>query len=304
MKGLGFIIIFLSSFFFLGIITRVKSISSGRKGPGIFQPMLDIFRLLKKGTIYSSTTSFIFKIAPVIYFATILSASFLLPFHNEPGLLSFQGDFIAFSYMLALGKFFMIIAALDTGSAFQGMGASREALYSLLVEPAFFILFASFAMFTGYTSFYEIYNSIYFASYIAIFAGVLAAYNLFQIIMVENSRVPYDDPKTHLELTMIHEVMVLDNSGFDLALIQFASSLKFVIFGTLISNFFFTPDLSVYMGILIFIVIQFLFAVVVGIAESFRARHKLRNNNKAIVILTPISILIFLSMLMLITNQI
>lgn len=304
MKGLGFIIIFLSSFFFLGIITRVKSIASGRKGPGLFQPMWDIFRLLKKGTIYSSTTSFIFKIAPIIYFATILSASFLLPFHNEPGLLSFQGDFIAFSYMLALGKFFMIIAALDTGSAFQGMGASREALYSLLVEPAFFILFASFAMFTGYTSFYEIYNSIYFASYIAIFAGVLAAYNLFQIIMVENSRVPYDDPKTHLELTMIHEVMVLDNSGFDLALIQFASSLKFVIFGTLISNFFFTPDLSVYMGILIFIVIQFLFAVVVGIAESFRARHKLRNNNKAIVILTPISILIFLSMLMLITNQI
>lgn len=304
MKGLGFIIIFLSSFFFLGIITRVKSIASGRKGPGLFQPMWDIFRLLKKGTIYSSTTSFIFKIAPIIYFATILSASFLLPFHNEPGLLSFQGDFIAFSYMLALGKFFMIIAALDTGSAFQGMGASREALYSLLVEPAFFILFASFAMFTGYTSFYEIYNSIYFASYIAIFAGVLAAYNLFQIIMIENSRVPYDDPKTHLELTMIHEVMVLDNSGFDLALIQFASSLKFVIFGTLISNFFFTPDLSVYMGILIFIVIQFLFAVVVGIAESFRARHKLRNNNKAIVILTPISILIFLSMLMLITNQI
>ncbi|HOT88162.1 MAG TPA: NADH-quinone oxidoreductase subunit H [Bacteroidales bacterium] len=304
MKGLGFIIIFLSSFFFLGIITRVKSIASGRKGPGLFQPMWDIFRLLKKGTIYSSTTSFIFKLAPIIYFATILSASFLLPFHNEPGLLSFQGDFIAFSYMLALGKFFMIIAALDTGSAFQGMGASREALYSLLVEPAFFILFASFAMFTGYTSFYEIYNSIYFASYIAIFAGVLAAYNLFQIIMVENSRVPYDDPKTHLELTMIHEVMVLDNSGFDLALIQFASSLKFVIFGTLISNFFFTPDLSVYMGILIFIVIQFLFAVIVGIAESFRARHKLRNNNKAIVILTPISILIFLSMLMLITNQI
>ncbi len=304
MKGLGFIIIFLSSFFFLGIITRVKSIASGRKGPGLFQPMWDIFRLLKKGTIYSSTTSFIFKLAPIIYFATILSASFLLPFHNEPGLLSFQGDFIAFSYMLALGKFFMIIAALDTGSAFQGMGASREALYSLLVEPAFFILFASFAMFTGYTSFYEIYNSIYFASYIAIFAGVLAAYNLFQIIMIENSRVPYDDPKTHLELTMIHEVMVLDNSGFDLALIQFASSLKFVIFGTLISNFFFTPDLSVYMGILIFIVIQFLFAVIVGIAESFRARHKLRNNNKAIVILTPISILIFLSMLMLITNQI
>lgn len=303
MRATGIIMILLACLVFPGIITRTKSIASGRKGPGLFQPMLDILRLLKKGIVYSTTSSFIFKIAPVIYFSTILSAAFLLPFNNQPGLLSFQGDFIAFSYILALGKFFMIIAALDTGSAFEGMGSSREALYSMLVEPAFFILFASFAMFTGHTSFYEIYNSIYFGSYIAVFAGVLAAYNLFQIIMVENSRVPYDDPKTHLELTMIHEVMVLDNSGFDLALINFASSLKFVIFGTLISNFFFIPNLPVYYGILIFLGIQILFAIHVGIAESFRARYKLRNNNKAIVLLTPISILIFLSLLMLITNQ-
>jgi formate hydrogenlyase subunit 4 len=162
---------------------------------------------------------------------------------------------------------------------------------------------ASFAMFTGHTSFYEIYNSIYFSSYIAVFVGVLAAYNLFQIIMVENSRLPYDDPKTHLELTMIHEVMVLDNSGFDLALINFASSMKFVVFGTLISNFFFTPETPLYLGIAIFLSIQFLFAVMVGIAESFRARYKLRNNNKAIVLLTPISILIFLSILMIIMHQ-
>ena len=195
MKATGIIMILLTSLVFPGIITRVKSIASGRKGPGLFQPMLDILRLLKKGNVYSSTTSFIFKIAPVVYFSTILSAAFLIPFDNQPGLLSFNGDFIAFSYILALGKFFMIIAALDTGSAFEGMGASREALYSMLVEPAFFVLMASFAMFTGHTSFYEIYNSIYFGSYIAVFAGVLAAYNLFQIIMVENSRLPYDDPK-------------------------------------------------------------------------------------------------------------
>jgi formate hydrogenlyase subunit 4 len=303
MRATGIIMILIASLVFPGIITRVKSIASGRKGPGLFQPMLDILRLLKKGTIYSTTTSFIFKIAPVIYFSTILTAAFLLPFDNQPGLLSFKGDFIAFSYILALGKFFMIIAALDTGSAFEGMGASREALYSMLVEPAFLILMASFAMFTGHTSFYEIYSSIYFGSYIAVFVGVLAAYNLFQIIMVENSRVPYDDPKTHLELTMIHEVMVLDNSGFDLALINFASALKFVIFGTLISNFFFAPDTSIYLGILIFLAIQFVFAVIVGVAESFRARFKLRNNNKAIVLLAPISILIFLSLLMLLTNQ-
>jgi formate hydrogenlyase subunit 4 len=303
MRISSIILILIASLVFPGIIVRVKSIASGRKGPGLLQPMFDILRLLKKGTIYSTTTSFIFKIAPVVYFSTIITAAFLLPFNNEPGLLSFKGDFIAFSYILALGKFFMIIAALDTGSAFEGMGASREALYSLLVEPAFFILMASFAMLTGHTSFYDIYNSLYFGSYIAAFAGFLAAFNIFQIMMVENSRLPYDDPKTHLELTMIHEVMVLDNSGFDLALINYASSLKFVIFGSLISNFFFTPSLPIYLCILIFFGIQTLIAVLVGIAESFRARYKLRNNNKAIVLLTPISILIFLSILMIITHQ-
>jgi formate hydrogenlyase subunit 4 len=253
--------------------------------------------------VYSTTASFIFKIAPIVYFATIVSAAFLLPFGEEPGILSFNGDFIAFSYILALGKFFMIIAALDTGSAFEGMGASREALYSMLVEPAFFVLVASFAMLTGCTSFHEIFNSLYFDSYIAVFAGILAAFNLFQIIMVENSRLPYDDPKTHLELTMIHEVMVLDNSGFDLALISYASSLKFVLFGTLISNFFFAPQFPLYAGVGIFFATQIVFAAAVGVAESFRARHKLRNNNKAIVLLTPISILIFLSILMIVTHQ-
>jgi formate hydrogenlyase subunit 4 len=101
---------------------------------------------------------------------------------------------------------------------------------------------------------------------------------------------------------MIHEVMILDNSGFDLALINYASSLKFVIFGTLISNFFFTPFMPLYYAIILFFLIQFVFAILVGIAESFRARYKLRNNNKAIVLLTPISILIFLSILMILSQ--
>ncbi|MEI6765915.1 MAG: NADH-quinone oxidoreductase subunit H [Bacteroidota bacterium] len=303
MNALGIVMIFLASLVFPGIITRTKSIASGCKGPGIMQPMRDIIRLLKKGSVYSTTTSFIFKIAPLVYFASIISAALLLPFGNQPGILSFRGDFIAFSYILALGKFFMIIAALDTGSAFEGMGASREATYSMLVEPAFFILLASFAMLTGHTSFHEIFNALYFDSYITVFAGILAAFNLFQIIMVENSRLPYDDPKTHLELTMVHEVMVLDNSGFDLGIINYASSLKFVIFGTLISNFFFAPRFPIYTGIIIFIVTQIAFAIMVGLAESFRARFKLRNNNKAIILLTPISILIFISLIMIATHQ-
>jgi formate hydrogenlyase subunit 4 len=121
--------------------------------------------------------------------------------------------------------------------------------------------------------------------------------------MIENSRMPYDDPKTHLELTMIHEVMVLDNSGFDLGIIQYASALKFVIFGSLISNFFLIPEMPFYIYIPIFLVIQMMFAVLVGILESFRARHKMRNNNQAIITLIPIAILIFFSIIMILTKQ-
>ena len=143
MRVLSLLLIIITSLFFTGIIIRTKSIFSGRKGPGIIQPMKDIFRSLRKGSVYSETSSIIFQLAPTIYFATILMAILFIPFGNQKGILSFNGDFVFFAYVLALGKFFMIIAALDTGSSFEGMGASREALYSMLVEPAFFILMGS-----------------------------------------------------------------------------------------------------------------------------------------------------------------
>jgi len=165
------------------------------------------------------------------------------------------------------------------------------------------VLMAAFAMLTGHTSFYDIFQTLYLDSYLAIFAVILAIYILFQIAMVENSRMPYDDPKTHLELTMIHEVMVLDNSGFDLGLIQLASAMKFAVFGSLMANLFITPEMSWYLAVLIFLGIQFSFAVSVGILESFRARHRLRNNNQAILTVTPIAILVFFSILLIITKQ-
>src|ERR1035437_6748468 len=141
---ISFALIIITSLFFMGIVLRTKSIASGRKGPGIFQPMKDIFRLWKKGAVYSQTTSFIFQIAPSIYFASVLMAIMVIPFGQYSGIISFDGDFVFFAYVLALGKFFSIISTMDTGSSFEGMGASREALYSLLVEPAFFILIGSF----------------------------------------------------------------------------------------------------------------------------------------------------------------
>jgi formate hydrogenlyase subunit 4 len=295
---LNFILIGAASLFFTGIIIRTKSIFSGRKGPGIFQPLKDVWRLLRKGAVYSETTSFIFQIAPSIYFASVLLAIAMIPFGSQPGLISFKGDFVFFAYLLALGKFFSIIAALDTGSSFEGMGASREALYSLLAEPAFFILMGSFALLTGHTSFQEIFGSLHFGTYISYAVGVLAAFVIIIIALIENSRMPIDDPKTHLELTMVHEVMILDNSGFDLGLILHATSLKFAMYGALIANFFLTPGSELYFSIPIFIVTQMVFAVVVGIIESFMARFRMNHNPQYIFTLTSVSLLIFLGVLL------
>ncbi|MCL6524848.1 MAG: NADH-quinone oxidoreductase subunit H [Thermoflavifilum sp.] len=298
MKVLNLIYIIAASLFFNGIIIRTKSIFSGRMGPGIFQPLKDIWRLFRKGAVYSQTSSFIFQIAPTIYFASVLMAVFVIPFGGQPGLISFKGDFVFFAYVLALGKFFMIISALDTGSSFEGMGASREALYSMLVEPAFFILIGSFALLTGHTSFYEIFSSLHFGSYISYRIGVLAAFVLVIIAMIENSRMPVDDPKTHLELTMIHEVMILDNSGFDLGLILYTSSLKFAMYGAIIANLFLTPGNEWYYSIPIFIGIQIFFAVLIGTIESFMARFRMNHNPEFIFALTTASLLIFLGVLL------
>jgi formate hydrogenlyase subunit 4 len=292
-------LIITASLFFTGIIIRTKSIFSGRKGPGIFQPLKDIRRLFMKGSVYSTTGSFIFQIAPSIYFASILMAILLIPFGNIAGIISFNGDFIFFAYVLALGKFFMIISALDTGSSFSGMGASREALYSLLVEPAFFILMGSFALLTGHTSFHEIFSSLHFGSSVSYAVGTLAAFVLVIIALIENSRMPVDDPKTHLELTMVHEVMILDNSGFDLGLILYATNLKFAMYGALIANFFLTRNYELYFSIPIFISAQILFAIIVGTFESFMARFRMNHNPQYIFMLTSISLLIFLGVLLL-----
>ncbi|HLO60658.1 MAG TPA: NADH-quinone oxidoreductase subunit H [Bacteroidales bacterium] len=295
---LSLLLIILTSFFFTGIIIRSKSILSGRKGPRIFQPMLDIFRCLRTGSVYSKTTSFVFQIAPTVYIATILMAILFIPFGNKQGILSFNGDFVFFAYVLALGKFFMIIAALDTGSSFEGMGASREALYSMLIEPAFFILMGSFALLTGYSSFAGIFGALHYGSYVSYGLGALASFVFVTIALIENSRMPVDDPKTHLELTMIHEVMILDNSGFDLGLILYGTNLKFALYGAIIANFFLTPGYQLYYSIPIYFAVQVTFGIVIGIVESFAARFRMNHNPQFILMFTSISMLIFLGVLL------
>jgi formate hydrogenlyase subunit 4 len=294
---LSIILILFSAIFFTGIIIRTKSIASGRKGPGILQPVKDVIRLFKKGAVYSETTSIIFRIAPVIYFSSVLMACLVIPFGSCKGIVSFDGDFIFFAYILALGKFFSIISAMDTGSSFEGMGASREALFSMFAEPAFFILIGSFALLTGHTSFFDIFSTLHLGSSITYTLAALAAFVLVMIAMIENSRMPVDDPKTHLELTMIHEVMVLDNSGFDLGLIMMTGYLKFAMYGAIIADFF-IGSLPLPFSLPAYLFIQALFAVTVGLIESFMARFRMNHNPQFILALSSVSFLIFLGVLL------
>jgi formate hydrogenlyase subunit 4 len=286
------LLILIAALFFTGIINRTKSIASGRKGPGILQPLWDVIRLFRKGAVYSSTTSFLFRIAPSIYFASLLMAICVVPLGDFRGLISFRGDFVFFAYVLALGKFFNVLAAMDTGSSFEGMGSAREALYSTLAEPAFFLLMGSFALLTGHTSFVDIFSSLQFGSYISYALGVLATFILIMLAMIENSRMPVDDPKTHLELTMVHEVMILDNSGYDLGLITSAGYIKFAMYGALITNFF-IQGFPLALMIPSFFAVQFLFAVTVGLLESFSARYRMSHNPQFIFALTSVAMLIF-----------
>ncbi len=202
--------------------------------------------------------------------------------------------------MLALGKFFAIIAALDTGSSFEGMGANREAFFSMLVEPAFFILMATFAMFTGFTSFSDIFSHFFITGnhYVLIYS-IIGFYLFIQIALIENSRLPVDDPKTHLELTMIHEVMILDNSGFDKALIHLGTYLKFAVYGSLMYNVIVPSEWNLYLQIALFLTVQAFFAIIIGFVESFRARNKMNKNPKFILTISAIAIIAFMIILVL-----
>lgn len=297
------ILIFLTAFLLPGLISLIKAKIVGRKGPHIFQPLFDVWKLLNKSNVYSHTTGIIFRIAPIIYFATIFTAVFFIPLGNYSSFISFSGDFVLFSYLIATGRFLMIIGSLDTGSAFEGMGANREAFYSLLIEPVFFIVLGSFAMLSGFSSFFDIFNNLHVDNTLSYFVTVLSAFLLFWVSMIENSRMPVDDPKTHLELTMVHEVMVLDHSGFELALIHLAGFLKFAIFGTLIFNFMLPIQNNLLLQLVFYPIVQILYAVFIAIAETFRARNKMAINAQWIITLSALSVLVFITVLIL-TNKI
>lgn len=297
----GFALILFAALFFDGLIVRTKSVCSGRKGPGVFQPLKDVARLMRKGAVYSPTTGWVFKAAPIVQAASVVMACAVIPLGEDGALLSFRGDFVFFAYVLALGKFFAIVGALDTGSSFEGMGAAREALYSMLAEPAFFMVVGSLSLLTGFVSFADILPAIHLSGAMSCAIAVVAAGVLLVLELIENSRLPVDDPKTHLELTMVHEAMILDNSGFDLGLILAAGYLKFAMYAALIANLFVgsVPDAW---DVPAFLAVQAASAVSIGVVESFMARARMNHNPQFVFALTSVALLLVFGVLLAVGN--
>lgn len=218
-----------------GIATRTKAIFAGRRGAPVWQAYADLWKLARRGMVYSTATTWIFRLAPVVVVAATLAAATLLPLDGHGAIIAFAGDAIAFVYLLALARFVLVLAALDTGSSFEGMGASRDVTFATLAEIGLFIALAALAIGAHALSLTDMLGDAAAQSVTRTQpASVLLAVSVFALALAECSRLPVDDPATHLELTMVHEVMVLDHSGPDLAMILYASALKLALFTAVI----------------------------------------------------------------------
>ena len=263
----------------LGVIARTKALAAGLRGPPLLQPYFDLARLFRKGMVLSRTTSWVFLAGPVVGASTALLASLFVPLGAQGSLVSFPGDLIAFAYLLALGRFFTIAAALDTGSSFEGMGASREAAFSCLAEPAAFFALLVLVKLSGSTSLGAMLGPDLPQHWLHGGPSLaLAVVALFIVLLAENSRIPFDDPATHLELTMIHEVMVLDHSGPALALVGFGAALKLFAYGLLLVRLATPFEVGgTVSGVGVALLELLALAALVGLVESVMARlHLLR----------------------------
>lgn len=277
---------------FVGTVNKQKSKLTGRIGAPIIQPYYELKRLFKKETINAVNSSFISRTAPLINFISLVIAAAMLPVGFWKPLISFEGDLILFAYMLGFSRFFQILAAMDIGSSFEGMGAAREATFALFAEPIFFFSIGSISIISGYTSLFDIYHSIQLDNiYYEVFI-VICSISVFMLAITECSRMPVDDPNTHLELTMIHEVMILDNSGLDLFIYQYSSYIKLFLYAVLEISFFYPFSQQNYIiGISIFIVGSTILSFSLALVETITSRYKMKNIPQYLLFATAIGIL-------------
>jgi formate hydrogenlyase subunit 4 len=278
------VIILAVSPFVVGLIRKVKARLQCRRGASVLQPYSDLAKLFKKGVVVSTTTSWIFTATPYILFASTLAASLLVPIFLSRVPLSFAGDVITVVSLLTVGTFFLMLAGMDAGSPFGGMGSSREAIVFSLTEPAMMLSIFAVGLTAGSTNVSTIVHNT------ALLQGIvtdppphlMALAALFIVALAETGRVPVDNPATHLELTMIHEAMVLEYSGRYLALVEWAAAMKLLLMFTLLSNIFAPWGIaiephpaSMAIGLGVWLVKISALALLVGLIESMFAKLRL-----------------------------
>ena len=277
----------------IGVINRTKAIFAGRTGRPLLQLYFDLGKLLRKGATYSRTTTWVFRAGPIAGLAAASAGLALVPLGAVAPPLAFGGDLLVFAYLLCLMRFFTVLAALDTGSSFEGMGASREVLFAALAEPALFLGLATVAHQTGSLSLSGMIAAVGTETWSSAGPALgLVAAALGVVLLAENSRIPIDDPETHLELTMIHEVMVLDHGGPDLAFVLFGAALKLWVLSALLAGLVIPvrtgePLIDAAAGL----AGVFGTAVLIGAVESTRARLRLARVPKVLVGATALSAL-------------
>jgi formate hydrogenlyase subunit 4 len=293
LQGIISIILILGvSPLFTGMVNKQKAFLTGRIGAPIWQPYYDLQKLIKKETINALSSSFISRVSPIINFISLVITAAILPVGFWKPLISFNGDIILFAYILGLARFTQILAAMDIGSSFEGMGAAREATFALFAEPIFFFTIGSISFISGYTSLFDLYHSIQLDNIYYLVFILICSISMFVLAVTECSRMPIDDPNTHLELTMIHEVMILDNSGIDLFLYQYSSYLKLFIYAILEITFFYPFSKESYLfGIIIFFVGIVVLTFILGIVETITSRYRMKNIPQYLLFATAIGIL-------------
>jgi formate hydrogenlyase subunit 4 len=260
----------------VGVIAKTKALVAGRVGPPFFQLYFDLNKLFRKGSVFSTTTTWVFRAGPVVGLVTAAIAALLIPLTNSSAPVSFTGDLILLAYLLGLGRFFTASAALDTGSAFEGMGAAREVTFACLAEPAFFLGLLVLAKLSGSLQLADMLGGAVanWPTYGASLALVVLSW--FIVLLAENSRIPFDDPNTHLELTMIHEVMVLDHSGPAYGMILYGAALKLFVFSAMVVRLVVPVSTgAAWLDWPVFVGAMLAVAVVVGVVESTMARLRL-----------------------------
>ena len=266
-----------------GLINKVKAVMAGRQGPPVLQLYHDLLKLSRKPALLSRSTTWVFLLGPVASVAVALLAALLVPFGHSPAPIHFQGDLILFAYLFGLGRFASVLSALDTGSSFEGMGAAREVTFAALAEPTLFLGFAALAKSSGSLSLSAMLALHGFALSRAMgpLSLVLAGWGI--LFLSENARIPVDDPNTHLELTMIHEAMLLDHSGRPLALALYGASLKLMVLGALILGPLLPRSQHGLLDWAAFYGALGLLCVAVGLVESVTARFRLAKVSQLLV---------------------